>query len=161
MSFALAPSLPKSAVSSEVVLGDLPLSIPGDAVARSQLQPAPLRPSWILEGSPEARALPLCVSADGNFSVGLWDCTGGRFEFHYRSDELIQIIEGEVTVLTRGILLHLKPGDMAYFPKGSSAHWTVHGYVKKLAIFRSEQLGILERIVKKLRRMALAMLGIR
>jgi len=137
------------------------LGIPRDTFARTDLQPAPLRPSWIRSGTPTARALPLCESADRNFSFGLWDCTDGRFDFHYRSDEIIQILEGEATVLTQGMLLNLRPGDMAFFPKGSSADWTVHGYIKKLAIFRSEELGILERIVRKLQRIGLSAIGIR
>lgn len=119
---------------------------------RTDLRPAPLRPSWIIQGDPTARSLPLGESADGHFSFGLWDCTAGQFKFLHRSDEFVHILEGGVTVNSAGKELHLGPGDVAFFPKGLTTYWNVHDYVKKLAVFRSVHRGLLSRVKEKLRR---------
>jgi uncharacterized cupin superfamily protein len=131
---------------------DVGLGARSGSIDRSDLQPAPLRPSWIIDGDPTARSLPLGESADGDFSFGLWDCTAGQFEFLHRSDEFVHILEGEVTVSVAGTELHLGPGDVAYFPQGLTTYWNVHEYVKKLAVFRSVKRGLLSRVVEKLRR---------
>lgn len=115
-------------------------------ITRTDLKPAPLQPNWILKGNPTARSLQLGEATDGNLSFGLWDCTEGQFIFKYRSDELVHILEGEATVRGPGTEINLQPGAVAFFPKGSTMHWTVHRYIKKLAIFRSTPLGLLARI---------------
>ena len=120
-------------------------------ITRTDLQSAPLDPSWILGGAPMARSLQLGEAMDGNLSFGLWDCTDGQFLFKYRSDELIHILEGEAIVRAPGMELHLHPGVIVFFPKGSTMHWTVGSYIKKLAIFRTVQPGLLGRIAGKLK----------
>jgi uncharacterized protein len=62
------------------------------------LGPAPIDPGWILEGTPEARARELARSGDGTSVVAAWSCTAGRFRWHYRVDETVHIISGEVFV---------------------------------------------------------------
>lgn len=121
-------------------------------VIRTDLQPTPLKSTWILEGNPEARSLPLGESADGDFSFGLWDCTAGRFQFSYNRDEFVHILEGSAIVSSGDTEVTLGPGDVAFFPKGSIAYWTVPNYIKKLATFRSVQAGIVTRIVGKMKR---------
>ena len=118
----------------------------------TDFQPAPLKPSWIIEGNPTARSLKLGEATDGNLSFGLWDCTEGQFIFKYRSDELVHILEGDATVRGPGMELHLHPGVVAFFPQGLTLHWTVHRYIKKLAIFRSTQRSYMGRIAGKLKR---------
>lgn len=117
----------------------------------TDFQPAPLKPSWIIEGNPTARSLKLGEATDGNLSFGLWDCTEGQFIFKYRCDELVHILEGHATVRAPGRELHLHPGVVAFFPQGSTMHWTVHQYIKKLAIFRSKQTSLFRRIAGKLK----------
>lgn len=114
--------------------------------ARTDLQPSPLEPTWILAGNPVARSLPLANAADGNLSFCLWDCTAGRFKFIHRRDEFVHILEGAVTVLAADRELHLRPGEVAFFPQGMTTYWTVYAYVKKLAILRSRPRGWLARI---------------
>ena len=144
MQFFTNQANPLSAVARAVQTG---------TIARTDLQPAPLEPTWILAGNPITRALPLGGAADGTFTFGLWDCTAGQFKFIYYCDEFVHILEGEVTVRTDDTELHLRPGDIAFFPQGLTAYWTVHGYVKKLAIFRSAPpRGLLTRIVGKVKR---------
>lgn len=127
------------------------LGLQAGSIDRTDFRPAPLRSSWIIQGAPTARSLPLGESADGNFSFGLWDCTAGQFRFMHRSDEFVHILEGDVTVSVAGTELHLGPGDVAYFPQGLTTYWNVHEYVKKLAVFRSVKRGLLSRVVDMLR----------
>lgn len=128
-----------------------PLAVQTGKVVRTDLQPAPLKPAWIITGNPTARSLPLGESADGDFSFGLWDCTAGEFQFRHQSDEFVHILEGEATIRAGDREVCLRPGDVAFFPKGLTTYWTVPAYVKKLATFRSVQAGLVSRIVGKLR----------
>ena len=144
-------SLP-SGVTSGILSPDVETAVQTGMIGRTDLQPAPLKPSWILSGNPCARSLALGEAADRRLSFGLWDCTDGQFKFIYRSDELIHILEGEVTIRTPGSELHLHAGDVAFFPQGTTAFWTVHGYVKKLAIFREARRSLPARLLGKARR---------
>lgn len=115
-------------------------------------QPFPLPPTWILAGNPSARLLPVGNAADGNFSYCLWDCTAGQFKFVHGCDEFVHILEGEVTIRAADAEMHLRPGEVAFFPQGMTTYWTVYGYVKKLAILRSAPRGLLTRIAGKVER---------
>ncbi len=107
------------------------------APADTDLQPAPLPPHWIIEGSPQARSKRLATSPDGTASVIAWACSPGRFNWHYAVDEVLHIISGEVCVTDeKGESRRLGPGDVAYFPAGSSSVWHVTKEVKKLAVCR-------------------------
>ena len=103
----------------------------------SNLLPRPVPRNWIIEGSPQARSKRLATSADGTASVMAWSCTPGRFNWHYAVDEVLHIISGEVFVTDeKGESRRLGPGDMVFFPAGSSSIWHVTQEVRKLAICR-------------------------
>lgn len=125
-------------------------SLPGHTqVGRAEaekFQPSPLEPSWILAGNPIARSSPMTRSADGSFTSGRWECTAGKFKFYYACDEVIQILEGNATIEDAGRTWTLGPGDVAFFPQGMTAIWTVDTYVKKFAIFRVKPRRLLGRI---------------
>ena len=138
------------------------------ALARSiasddDLAPAPLDPSWIIEGTPVARARPLGISDDGTISASLWECTGGpaRFEWHYGRDEIIHILEGEAELTSEsGSVVTVRRGDMVWFPKGHIVHFYVPVYLKKVALFSSpvssprrlaQRIPFARRIVHRLR----------
>jgi uncharacterized protein len=116
----------------------------------------PIRPEWILQGAPVARIELLSSSADGTASTYLWDCTGGRFNWFYSFDETFHILEGAVTLKgPSGNARDVAAGDTVFFPAGSSAEWTVHEYVRKLAFCRSPlpwYLAHARRTVQRLRR---------
>ena len=104
---------------------------------RDKLGPAPIRPSWILEGNPVARNRFLTKSADGAASTYIWDCTAGRFKWHYDIDETVTVVEGSVVVKDQNGDSHkLVAGDTAFFPAGCRAEWTVENYIRKVAILR-------------------------
>ncbi|HML07591.1 MAG TPA: cupin domain-containing protein [Xanthobacteraceae bacterium] len=103
--------------------------------AAIELVPDPIRPHWILEGTPQARSRRLAQSADGTAMVMAWSCTAGRFNWYYTVDETVHVISGEVFVTDeKGDVRRLGPGDMAFFPAGSRSIWHVPNEVRKLAV---------------------------
>jgi hypothetical protein len=109
----------------------------------------PIPQQWIIEGAPQARSKRLAQSADGTSMIMAWSCTAGRFNWHYAVDETLHIISGEVFVSDEnGTVCRLGPGDMVFFPAGSSSTWYVPEHVRKLAVCRQSMprpFGILLR----------------
>jgi uncharacterized protein len=113
----------------------LPIVIasPNDA----ELAPAPINPDWIIEGTPQATSVRLARSTDCTCSVVAWNCTAGRFNWHYSVDETLYVTAGEVHVTDeKGQVRRLVVGDMAYFPAGSHSIWYVPDKVTKIAFCR-------------------------
>jgi uncharacterized protein len=105
--------------------------------AQEHLGASPINRSWILEGNPVARNKLLSKSADGSASTYIWDCSAGRFNWHYDIDETVYIIEGSVMLRDgKGAERAVKAGDTVFFPAGSTAEWTVEDYVRKVAFLR-------------------------
>jgi len=125
------------------------------------LDPAPISPDWILAGTPQARSKLLAKSHDGTSSIMVWECTAGRFNWHYSEDETVVIISGEVFIRsTKGEETRLGQGDVGFFPAGSSCTWRINDRVKKVAVLRKDMplaLGFGVRLWNK----ALRLLGIR
>ena len=102
------------------------------------LQPDPIPREWILEGSPTARRKLLAGSSDDMASTHMWDCSAGRFNWYYNSDEVIHVLEGSVVVEdSAGVRRRLQPGDTFLFPAGSRFHWTVPQYIRKIAFLHA------------------------
>jgi uncharacterized protein len=128
LAFNSGTSALENAVSQPIVF-----AVPAEV----ELHPAPIPPHWIIEGSPQARSKRLAMSADGTASVMAWSCSPGRFTWRYAVDELLHIISGEVFVTDEnGQSRRLGPGDMVFFPAGSSSTWHVTQEVRKLAMCR-------------------------
>jgi uncharacterized protein len=109
------------------------------AVAAADLEPAPISTDWVLDGSPEARNKILAESSDGTSYVVVWECSAGRFNWHYAEDETVVVISGEVFVTTEnGEERRLGEGDMGFFPAGSSSTWRVPDRIKKVAVLRKD-----------------------
>src|SRR5437879_6148164 len=75
----------------------------GDSVTRrsaptANLDPAPIPASWILQGAPEATKKQLVRSTDRNSYIVAWDCTPGRFTWHYSEDETLVVISVEAFI---------------------------------------------------------------
>ncbi len=125
-----------------------------------QLRSSPLRPEQILSGSPKTNALDLGASPDGNLSFNLWDCSAGSFRWWYHSDEIIHVLEGSATITPQGKMPRtVKAGDVVYFPRGLVADWVVDNYIKKLAIHRSVQVSLRQRVTGKVKRLIKQRLG--
>lgn len=112
----------------------LPIEISDAAV---KLSPAPIEPSWIIDGDPQASACLLSKSADRSAWTVVWECTRGRFNWYYDLDETIMVLEGAI-ILESDILPPTRygVGSVILFRKGARARWYVEDYVKKLAFCR-------------------------
>lgn len=110
------------------------------SVTSGELRAAPIEPSWIHEGQPVARNTMLSRSADGMAWTLVWDCTDGRFEWHYDIDETIHFIEGSATI-SDGLSppKTFRAGDVLFIPRGAVCHWHVESYVRKVAFCRKTQ----------------------
>jgi len=105
--------------------------------ATVELQPEPIPSDWILSGSPEARCKKLARSRDWTSHLVVWDCTPGSFKWHYSMDETIVIISGEAFMINNdGEERRFGPGDLAFFPAGSSCSWRVTQTLRKVGILR-------------------------
>ncbi len=124
------------------------------SITRDDFRPAPIEPTWIMEGTPTARSVPLTRGTDGKFASGLWECTAGRFKYIFPDDEIVHILEGEVHIREEnGAEHHLRPGDTAHFPQGLTAYWTIPVYLKKFAIFHTPTRSLPERIIGKVKKL--------
>jgi uncharacterized cupin superfamily protein len=111
-----------------------PIVLPSVATDED-LDSAPIDPSWILEGTPQARARRLTLVDDSGLSATLWQSNAGRFEWHYGSDELVNILGGEVEITPpSGQPFTARQGDVFFVPGGSVLHWHVRDHVKKLVV---------------------------
>jgi uncharacterized protein len=117
-----------------------------------ELGPAPIHNDWVIAGEPKARSALLSETADGEAFTVVWECSEGTFRWNYGCDETIHFLEGSVTFDDgSGVLRSVSPGDVVYFPKGSSVIWNVKTPVRKLAICRKVLPGPLAASIRYLR----------
>ncbi|MBR0829105.1 DUF861 domain-containing protein [Bradyrhizobium manausense] len=125
-----------------------------------ELKPAPIEPSWIIEGNPQASSHALSTSADGTATSLIWHCTEGKFNWYYDFDETIMILEGSIVLESDGLPpKRYGVGDVIFFRDGAHAKWHVEGHVKKIAFCRKTSpiwLGFVIRAVNKLKKMFFA-----
>lgn len=71
----------------------------------------------------------------GYLSSGLWECSAGVFGWTFWLEEIIFILDGEVTIREEGGAVHvLRQGDVAHFPLGLRAHWEIPCHVRKFFV---------------------------
>ena len=124
------------------------------------LGPAPIPRAWIREGNPVARNKRLAGSSDDMASTYMWDCTAGRFDWLYDTDEVMHVLEGSVIIEDAGgTRKRLQAGDTFLFPAGSRYHWRVADYIRKVAFLHSPLpremrliRGVLRRLTASFRR---------
>src|SRR6266446_5766048 len=116
-------------------MGILAKSILLEAASSADLEPAPISPDWILAGTPEARSRLLAKSGDRTSSIMVWECTPGRFNWHYNEDETVVVVFVEVFITTeKGEEKRLGQGDTGFFPAGCSCTWRVTDRIRKVAV---------------------------
>jgi len=99
--------------------------------------PTSVNPGWILNGRPEHRIKQLAHSRDRFSHSVAWDCTAGLFEWHYSEDETLVVLTGEAFICVNSEKeRRIGPGDVVFFPAGSSAVWRVPEYIRKVAFMR-------------------------
>lgn len=99
----------------------------GDAHA---LHPVPIPGNWVLEGAPRARERSLASSSDGTACAVIWDCTSGGFQWEYRGEEIVHVVQGCALIDIAGVSRRLQSGDTHVFHSGSRYRWTVPDYVR-------------------------------
>jgi uncharacterized protein len=105
--------------------------------AAAELDPEPIPKDWILSGAPVATGKKLAKSSDFTSYVMVWECTPGNFTWRYNKDETLVVLTGEVFITNEnGQERRLGPGDLAFFPGGTSATWRVTAKVRKVAVVR-------------------------
>jgi uncharacterized cupin superfamily protein len=113
------------------------------------LSPEPIPQQWILSGSPVARGKVLARSRDWTSSTIVWDCTEGSFRWHYSQDETVLFLSGEAfLLLENGTERRFGPGDLGFFPAGTTCTWRVAGQVRKMAVLRENIWGPLGFCIK-------------
>jgi len=132
------------------------------APATTELQPEAIPPDWILSGAPVARKIKLATSHDWASSIVVWDCTPGRFQWHYMQDEAVFVISGEAFLINeKGEERRFGVGDFGFFPAGTTCSWRVSEDFRKVAVLREPMwrpLGFAFKVTKKILR-AVGILG--
>jgi uncharacterized protein len=115
-------------------------------------------PEWVLSGSPQARSQTLSRSRDWTSHIVVWECTAGKFKWHYSTDEVLLVISGEAFLLgEKGEERRFGPGDLAFFPAGTTCTWRVAEHIRKVAVLRETMwrpLGFGLKVLHKLFRIA-------
>jgi uncharacterized cupin superfamily protein len=118
-----------------------------------ELEPAPIEPSWIVEGTPLANSAELSSSEDGRATTILWECTAGRFNWAYDYDETAYIIAGSVIIQSETMKpTRFSHGDVVFFRRGARATWHVEDYIRKLAFVRNPDDSLSSKIIRRIRR---------
>ena len=117
-------------------------SQPADATAQPvtpspDLEPAPVVHDEVLNGTPRMRSKELARSHDGTSHTMVWECSAGCFNWHYHKDETFVVISGDAFITTEtGEERRIVPGDIVFFPAGTSSKWRVPHHIKKIAFLR-------------------------
>ena len=126
------------------------------------LEPAPLPATWLIDGDPSPRIKIMTCSPEGGLLSGIWTCRAATFRFDYATfDETVHIIRGIAEVRIGNEITYLRPGSIAYFPKGASSEWTVHEPIHKYFVQRNSNRGVrkMQRLLGRLRRSEHGALG--
>jgi uncharacterized cupin superfamily protein len=119
----------------------LPAGLPRPLIASAmddlEMALAPIEPSWIVAGNPQARLALQSRAHDDQATTAVWDCTAGTFRWYFGWDETVVILDGEVQVTAEdGTERTLGKGDIAYFAGKTWATWHIETYVRKVAFCR-------------------------
>ena len=146
---SLDAASPESALLGSIVMAT-PATLELDPVAE------PFPKEWILSGAPAARSRMLSRSRDWTSSVVVWECTAGSFRWYYSQDETVLFLTGEAFLLQEnGEERRFGPGDLAFFPSGTTCTWRVAQSVRKVAVLRESMwkpLGVGLKAWKKILR---------
>ena len=117
-------------------------------------------PDWVLSGKPETRSKMLGRTNDWTANVVVWECTAGGYKWHYDQDEVIIVISGGGFMTNeKGEERWFGPGDVAFFPAGTTATWHHPDHFRKVAVLKESMwrpLGFALKAWKKLIRITLA-----
>jgi hypothetical protein len=76
-------------------------------------------------------------SHDRTSHIVIWDCTPGSFKWYYGMDEAIVVIAGEAFMVDeKGEERRFGPGDLAFFPAGTTCTWRITETLRKVGVLR-------------------------
>src|SRR5207248_2354148 len=102
-----------------------------------RLEPDNIPPEWLLSGPVEARSKILGKSRDRLGYAILWECGPGSYKWYYGRDEAYIVLSGEGFMTDeKGVEHHFGPGDVAFFPAGTSATWRHPDHFRKVAVLK-------------------------
>ena len=94
------------------------------------------KPTSLTAGQCEASAK-LWTSPDRRTSIGVWECTPGRFTAdRSKTAEYCHIISGSATVSNQdgNVVRRIGPGDLLVLPLGWTGEWVIHTQMRKLYV---------------------------
>lgn len=97
------------------------------------------KPTTLTPGQTEA-AKELWTSHDGSVSIGVWECTPGRFTAdRSQAAEFCHFLSGRI-VMTHldGTKRELGPGDAIILPKGWKGEWEIVEQTRKIYAFMTD-----------------------
>jgi uncharacterized protein len=101
------------------------------SVRDAVLDPWPIPAEQVLEGDPQASGCLLWKSDDSKLANGIWECTPGLFRWVH-ADETLCLVDGKATVTPEGgEPFEIRPGDVVFFPEGTTTEWRVEQTVRK------------------------------
>lgn len=82
----------------------------------------------------------LWASTDGKLTIGVWECTAGRFSANReKNSETCHLIRGRITLRGEdGQTRDLVAGDMLVLPRGWRGEWTLHETTRKLYVIHAD-----------------------
>jgi len=72
--------------------------------------------------------------ANGRVQYGVWECGPGELDLQFEWSETVFIVDGraEMENVDTGERIHVEPGSMLAFEKGSRWRWSVPWRLKKI-----------------------------
>lgn len=106
-------------------------------LAMAQIDVGPFAPKpTTIEGDQQEASVDLWVSLDGRVSIGVWECTPGRFTAdRSASTEFCHFLAGRVEMThPDGRVQVFGPGDAITLPQGWKGVWRVVEHVRKIYV---------------------------
>lgn len=93
-----------------------------------------------IDGEQREASRQLFCSNDGKLSVGVWECSPGRFlAERANNSETCHLISGRITLRGEdGQIRDLAAGDMLVLPRGWRGEWMLHETTRKLYIIHAD-----------------------
>ena len=93
------------------------------------------KPTALTEGQQEA-STPLFTSPDGKLSIGIWECTPGRFTAdRSQTTEFCYFLQGRIRMTrTDGTTEDLGPDDSLLLEKGWTGEWEILEHTRKVYV---------------------------
>lgn len=88
----------------------------------------------VLDGTPNGRGFTLFEDFDkGARGTGVFECEPSKTTYELEYNEIIYVLEGEVTIeLENGSKVDLKPGMQAFLPAGHVSTWTFYSKFREV-----------------------------